>query len=228
MKVSKITMFSWIAVFLKTAISAALTIKAMTTKRKSQEEKLDNRFRPKQDDEEDTMTLNSLSQAEGICSVAMKSHKDNVSPSLEMVAHFSGNDIRENKILDLKEKLAKQEKELEELKRKRDAGKENCNSSAKDESNLDDGINLENNSMFNPSHQTDVIFCAKSEEKDVCDEGIFDRPDLDVNRGKIDDLKEIFHNMIKSFRSFDDTRFYMTKTGIVIDYGDLRFKERNH
>ena len=138
-----------------------------------------------------------------------------------VTSHLRGNDVRQNKILDLKEKLAKQEQQLEELKRKREttgANMENCGSPA------GGGPDVEENVAIS-SHQTNSILCTvQNEEKDQWGEAeIFYHSDLDVNPGKIDDLKEIFQKVIKSFRILD-TRLYVTKTGIVIDYGDIRSK----
>ena len=158
------------------------------------------------------------------CNDVTESGKKDFSSSLPTVSHFQGNSLRQNKILDLKEKLARQEQELQELKQKRESAEmkeSGAYAGIEPGARVDGTVVLGNNIYLDSSRH--AILCTQNEEKDRYEESVSYLSDPDVNPGKLDDLKEIFQKVIKSFRIFD-TRMYMTKTGMVIDYGDLRSK----
>lgn len=159
----------------------------------------------------------------------IEKNKGNASSSSEMLPNSHGNSVRQNKILHLKEKLARQEQELQKLKRRKresaDARIENRTSTTSNTSYQDDGEVLRNTNGLNysgqieltqDSSQTDI----EEEEEEKCDGRMYYHADLDINPGKLEDLKEIFRKVIKSFRIFE-TRIDITKTGVVIGNRDL-------
>lgn len=179
----------------------------------SQEDSLEKNSQREQDDGENVTIPIKENREEHMPTV--ESDKSDVQSSSSKTFHFHENGVRQNKILELKEKLARQEQELQKLKRKReptDTAREDYNLNTGDEVDEDRTVLIGNQTELVSSHQTDVILYPQTVETD-----------LDFNPGKLDDLKEIFQKVIKSFKIYQ-TRLYMTKTGIVIDYGDLRSK----
>lgn len=159
----------------------------------------------------------------------IEKNEGNASSSSEMLPYSHGNSVRQNKILHLKEKLARQEQELQKLKRRKresaDARIENCTSPTRNTSFQDDGEVLRNINGLNYRGQIELTqdwsqTDIEEEEEKKGDGRIFYHADLDINPGKLEDLKEIFRKVIKSFRIFE-TRLYITKTGVVIGNGDL-------
>ena len=174
----------------------------------SQEDSLEKNSQREQDDGKNVTIPIKESREEHMPTV--ESDRSDVQSSTSETFRFQGNGVRQNKILELKEKLARQEQELQKLKRKRepiDTAREDYNLNTGDEVDKDRTVLIGNQTKLDSSHQTDETV----------------ETDLDFNPGKLDDLKEIFQKVIKSFKIYQ-TRLYMTKTGIVIDYGDLRSK----
>lgn len=128
------------------------------------------------------------------------------------ISLLHGNDTRQNKILDLKAKLAKQEQELQSLNQRKDledSEREDCGSHVgPNEAGLEMNVSafLEDETMFDFSHQTGFMkLWAQNMENDE-----------DINFGKIEDLKDIFQKVIKSFTILD-TKLYPTER--IVDYG---------
>ena len=128
------------------------------------------------------------------------------------VSSLHGYNIRQSKIRDLKEKLAKQEQEIRNLKQRRDlenVGKEDCASDARPVEDNGSAL-LKYETIFDFSHPIDVTLSAQNEENDD-----------DCNLGKIEDLIDTFQKEIKSFRILD-TELY--PTGRHADYDHLQTK----
>ncbi|XP_022796463.1 uncharacterized protein LOC111334907 [Stylophora pistillata] len=136
-------------------------------------------------------------ETEVISKESAGSNKGSGSFPLATISSFPGTDIHQNKILRLKEKLAKQEQELQNLKRKKDS-----------EVVLTEWAEKE-----------------RFESKDLClskDTEIWaDGNDIEeaVYLSEIDDLKHTFQKVIKSFSRTLDGKLYSTR--IVPYYAHL-------
>ena len=176
-----------------------------SSEKQAQERIQDGIIQSKQDDKENT-TISYASQMELKCAGTIDSEnlKDDSVPSLH------GNNIRHNKILDLKAKLAKQEQELQNLRQRKDfKNVKNCASHARPvEDNLwkDGSALLKYETIFDFSHPIDVTVWAQNDEND---DGF--------NLGKIEDLIDTFQKEIKSFRILD-TELYPTGRGTDYDH----------
>ena len=194
---------------------ASIDCNIKNNEKESQEDDLEKNNQRKQDDGEN-LTISIKESREDRIPMVQSDKGDVQSSSSETLFHFQENGVRQNKILELKEKLARQEQELRKLKRKREpieTAREDNNLPDGDEVDKDHTVLIGNKTKFDSSRQTDIITCPQTVETD-----------LDFNPGKLDDLKEIFQKVIKSFKIYQ-TRLNMTKTGIVIDYGDLPSNE---
>lgn len=179
--------------------------KSNGSEKQGQEKAQDISIQSKQGDEKNT-TISFPSQTELECAgtIDSENHSDT------FVSSLHGYNIRQNKILDLKAKLAKQEQELQNLKRRNDfenVKKEDCASHARpvdDNLGEDASAPLKYETIFDFSQPIDTTFWAQNKENDD-----------DFNLGKIEDLIDIFQKEIKSFRILD-TELY--PTGRVTDY----------
>lgn len=184
--------------------------------KQSQEKFRDNSSSSKHSDENNATVPNTC-QTELECAGSI--HSGNASGhSTEVTIYpLRGNDIRQNKILDLKAKLAQQEQELQNLKRRKDfadAEKEDCEPyTGPDEADLEMDASAfhKYETIFDFSHQPDVTFWAQGKENED-----------DLNLGKIEDLIDIFQKEIKSFRILDTELYPM---GRVTDYDHLQTRK---
>lgn len=160
----------------------------------------------KQSDEKNT-TIPFASQTELKCADTIDS--ENLKDT--SVSSLHGYNIRQSKILDLKEKLAKQEQEIRNLKQRKDfenVVKEDCASHARPAEDNGSAL-LKYEAIFDFSCPIEVTFSAQNEEIDD-----------DFNLGKItEDLIDTFQKEIKSFRILD-TELY--PTGRHTDYDHLQ------
>lgn len=166
--------------------------------------------------DEENITNPIPGQTEVSSTDSAESNDDSGSFPSVTISPFHGNDTRQSKILCLKEKLAKQEQELQNLKRRKDTEvieKEGCQPYAEQQraSSMEMNVRefLEDGTMFDLSLQKDGIFCAQDNEIEE-----------DLNLGKIEDLKHIFQNVIKSFSKILDCKLHSTR--IIPNYAHLQ------
>lgn len=171
---------------------------------KQSQEKIQGNSDPLKDVDEKYATILNTGQKELKSTGMIDSENDSGSSTSVTSSSLHGNDIRQNKILDLKAKLAQQEQELQNLKRWKkledEAEKEDFVPYAgRDEADLepmDDDAFLNYETIFDFGHQADVVTWAQDKEK---------KDELDL--GKIEDLIDSFQREIKSFRIID-SEFY--------------------
>lgn len=187
---------------------------------KQNQEKIQDSSNVSKHGDEKTATIHNTSQIELECAGAgaIDSNNDNSHSTSVTISSLHGNDSRQNKILDLKAKLAQQEQELQNLKQRKDfedVEKEDCDPRAgpnEDDMEMDATGFFKYETIFDFSHpQTDVMFWAQDKENED-----------DFNLGKIDDLIDIFQKEIKSFRILD-TELYPTER--VTDYDLLQTRK---
>lgn len=184
---------------------------------KQSQEKIQGSGNVSKHGDEKTAAIPNTSQTELECAGTTDSDNDSGHSTSVTISPLRGNDIRQNKILDLKAKLAQQEQELQNLKRRKDfedVEKEDCDPhDGPDEADLEMDASgfFKYETIFDFSHQTDVMFWAQDKENED-----------DFNLGKIDDLIDIFQKEIKSFRTLD-TELY--PAGRVTDYDHIQTRK---
>jgi len=154
-----------------------------------EEKNQDSSIRSKKSDEKITK-ISFASQTELKCADSIAS--ENLKGIL--VSSLHGYNIRESKILDLKAKLAKQEQELQNLKRRKDfdnVEKEDCASHPRLVKDNGSAL-LKYETIFDFSCPIDITFSSQTEKNDD-----------DFELRKIEDLVDTFQKEIKSFRILD-------------------------
>ena len=180
--------------------------KSNSSEKQGQEKTKDSSIQSKQSDEKNT-TISFASQTELKCADMIDS--ENLQET--SVSSLHGYNIRQSKIRDLKEKLAKQEQEIRNLKQRKDfenVEKEDCASRNARPFEDNGSAHLKYETIFDFSRPIDVTLSAQNEENDD-----------DFNLGKIEDLLDTFQKEIKSFRILD-TELY--PTGSHADYDHLQ------
>ena len=180
--------------------------KSSSSEKQGREKTKDSSIQSKQSDEKNT-TISFASQTELKCAYTIDS--ENLKDT--SVSSLHGYNIRQSKIRDLKEKLAKQEQEIRNLKQRKDfenVEKEDCPS--RDARPVEDNGSalLKYETIFDFSRPIDVTLSAQNEEYDD-----------DFNLGKIEDLLDTFQKEIKSFRILDTE---LNPTGKHADYDHLQ------
>ena len=168
--------------------------KSNSSEKRGQGKTKDSSIQSKQSDEKNT-TISFANKTELKCADTIGSGENLEDTS---VSCLHGYNIRQSKILELKEKLAKQEQEIRNLKQRKDFENVEQEDYASDARPVEDNGSalLKCETIIDFSHPIDVTFSTQNEENDD-----------DLNLGKIEDLIDTFQKEIKSFRILDTELF---------------------